>query len=261
MPVDDQFYTIALVPPAPATCPFLSATHDWNLTSYLNSPGRFAHKGQLVAPLGVYEIVGTPAALTAAGGCHLSQDLDGHASQLRGSSPVQAPPRGARHRLGSVIGLSSRRGPPWPPCSGSCRRVLRVHSIRSQDQGAGQHVPTLADDGQHLLELRDPWESCRELVVAIHTFTSGNCNRSFGIKLGFPCNPVPASACLVISHCTTSKRDLFALLSAEASTLAGTAPNYLKKIKNQYVSEVCIRIIFSMYPRITRIRLWFWCIR
>ena len=36
LPVDEQFYMLALVPPAPATCPFLSATHDYNS---FNSPG------------------------------------------------------------------------------------------------------------------------------------------------------------------------------------------------------------------------------
>ena len=187
MPVDYQFYTIALVPPAPATCPFLSATHDWNLTIYLNSPGRFAHKGQLVAPLGVYEIVGTPAALTAAGGCHLSQDLDGHASQLRGSSPVQAPPRGARHRLGSVIGLSSRRGPPWPPCSGSCRRVLRVHSIRSMSQ----RLPMMASTSLSSVTLENPAENSWSQYIHLHLGTAIAVLGSNLVFLVIQCLPVP----------------------------------------------------------------------
>ena len=70
---------------------------------------------------------------------------------------------------------------------------------------------------------------------------------------------LPLNAISLGSHRATRKRDFFALLSAEASTLAGTAPNYLIK-KNQYVSEVRIthiRLIFSTYPRITKIRLWF----
>ena len=50
---------------------------------------------------------------------------------------------------------------------------------------------------------------------------------------------LPLNAISLGSHRATRKRDFFALLSAEASTLAGTAPNYLIK-KNQYVSEVRI---------------------
>ena len=57
---------------------------------------------------------------------------------------------------------------------------------------------------------------------------------------------LPLNVISLGSHRAARTRDLFALLSAEASTLVGTESNYLvKKKKNQLVSE----------ERITRIRI------
>ena len=60
---------------------------------------------------------------------------------------------------------------------------------------------------------------------------------------------LPLNAISLGSHLAARKRNLFALLSAEASTLVGTESNCLvKKIKNQHVSEVRITRIHIVLP-------------
>ena len=88
---------------------------------------------------------------------------------------------------------------------------------------------------------RDP---CRELVIAIQTIYIWDlctcCQALAHLDFLHAVNAISLG-----SHRAARKRDLFALLSAEASTLAGTTPNNLQK-KSMYLKCVSrVSVLFS----------------